>query len=318
MKIILIISLVLLSFDGIKTQKPYPTETYRNSTILRSPDLFYLYWNYNTQNITFEIHVKNAAWALFGVKGSNRSNVIVAAMFADGTGHFSERTLNSDNTITTNPVLNWFLLDAFARNNYTVFKFYRNLKLQCNQANTLSLDITTGLNTLVFTTGSTFNQNDSSIVVSNPTTTQVNLLSAIATTTQLSCVNPPATAVFNSTPTGYYSNSFDLIPGIYRVYWNITGSNVTVEIHCKTAGWVGFGFSPNGAMSGSNVVVGYISSDSTVSFNDMFITGYNVQKTQNQSVTLLNSGYKNGYSYFKFTRPIIFCDSQHLSINVNF
>ena len=312
-----LILLIAISIIAVSGQNPNPTTTFSNNQILQSPDLYYLYWNYNTQNITFEIHVKNAAWALFGIKGSTYSDVIVAAMFADGTGHYSERTLNSDNTITTNPVLNWFLLDAFTSNNYTVFKFYRNLKLQCNQASTPSLDITTGTNTLIFATGSTFNQNDSSIVVSNPTTAQVNLLPTIATTTQLNCVNPPATAVFNSTPTGYYANSVDLIPGIYRLFWNVSESDIIAEIHCQTTGWVAFGLSPDGQMDYSNVVIGYIATDGSVNFTDRFISPQSIDITKNQTAKLLASGRVNGYTYFKFTRPLKVCDSQHLSFTVN-
>jgi hypothetical protein len=169
---------------------------------------------------------------------------------------------------------------------------------------------------LIFATGSTFNQNDSSIVVSNPTTAQVNLLPTIATTTQLSCVNPPATAVFNSTPTGYYANSVDLIPGIYRLFWNVSESDIIAEIHCQTTGWVAFGLSPDGQMDYSNVVIGYIATDGSVNFTDRFISPQSIDITKNQTAKLLASGRVNGYTYFKFTRPLKVCDSQHLSFTV--
>jgi hypothetical protein len=304
----------------LNAQNPATTESFSNNLILQSPDLYYLYWNYNTQNITFELHVKNAAWLLFGVQGSSYSDVIVASMFADGTGHYSERSLsNTGNTLTTNPTLNWFLLDAFNSNNYTVLKFYRNIKLQCDQ-NVQSLDINTGLNTLVFATGTNFNTVDNSINLSSVNTRQVNLLPTITSASQLSCVAPPATPQFTSTPTGYYANFVDLIPGIYRLYWNVSSTNITAEIHCQTSGWVGFGLSPNGGMIGSNVVVGFIASNGAVNFTDRYITGIyssGVVPTKNQSSYLLASGKVNGYSYFKFTRYLKVCDSQHISITVS-
>src|SRR5579883_2873056 len=116
-----------VSFAIVKAQNPQPTETFANSIVLQAPDLYYLYWNSNAQNITFEVHVKNASWLLFGLQGPSYSDVVVAAMFADGTGHYSERTfISTNNSLTINPTLNWFLLDAFVSNNYTVIKFWRN------------------------------------------------------------------------------------------------------------------------------------------------------------------------------------------------
>lgn len=61
-------------------------------------------------------------------------------------------------------------------------------------------------------------------------------------------------------PTQVYSNFADLDPaGKFRMYWNTTGSRandtITIELHVETKGWVGLGFSPNGAMSGADMVI---------------------------------------------------------------
>ena len=316
----LFILLIGFLFGKILTQNPNPTISSANNLTLQSPDNFFVYWDYNANNITFELHVKNAAWILFGIKGASYSNVIVASVFPDATGHYSERTLFNNNSLSINRDLNWILLDAFNKNNYTVVKFSRNLKLQCSRDN-LGIDINTGLNTLIFATGSYFNTTDKSISLSNLNSTQVNLLPSIPSSTQLNCINPPSLPTFESTPTGNYSNFVDLVPGIFRVYWNTSATNITAEIHCKTPGWVGFGFSPNGGMVGSNVVVGYIASDRSVNFTDRFITSPSVSGvslTKNQSVQLLAYGRVNNYSYFKFTRSIKICDSEHISISVNY
>jgi hypothetical protein len=180
--------LLALTLLGVKCQNPAPTQAYTNNMTLQSPDLYYLYWSYNSQNITFEVHVKNSAWLLFGLQGSTYSDVVVAAVFADGTGHYSERILNKNTndltTLTGNPIVNWYLLDAFNSNNYTVLKFWRNIKVQqCGQqsANIQSLDINTDLNTLVFASGSYFNTTDNSIMIGNSLgSSQVNLLPTIS------------------------------------------------------------------------------------------------------------------------------------------
>lgn len=46
----------------------------------------------------------------------------------------------------------------------------------------------------------------------------------------------------------------------YIVYWKVSGltqnDEITFEIHAKTLGWIGLGFSSNGGMPGSDVVMG--------------------------------------------------------------
>ena len=70
--------------------------------------------------------------------------------------------------------------------------------------------------------------------------------------------------VFESNPTDRYQNYIDLVPGVYRFYWNVTKDNknspvdIIGEIHCKTLGWMGFGLSPNGGMNGSDIVIGWV------------------------------------------------------------
>lgn len=320
LKLLLILTLAYY----VTAQNPPPTITFTNSQVLQSPDLYYLYWNYNTQNITFEVHVKYAVWVMFGLRGSSYSDIIVGAIFNDGTGHYSQRTLFSNNTISTNPSLDWFLQDAFKSNNYTVLKFQRNLIVQCGQTPSRpSLDITKGLNTVVFASGTSFSPVDTSINITNLNSSQINMLPTISADVQLTCVTQPSGPVFNSTPTASYANEYELIPGVYKVFWNITNNelNFTAEIHVKTQGWVGFGFSKNGEMEDSNVVVGYIATDGSVNFTDRYITEMSldgVKIAKNQSVQLLGYGRIGDYIYFKFTRYLKICDSEHLIISVVF
>src|SRR3954470_23559268 len=56
--------------------------------------------------------------------------------------------------------------------------------------------------------------------------------------------------------------------GMYNMSWGITGDKLEVKVVVKTTGWIGFGFSPNGGMPGSDVVMGWINPDGIKSFSD--------------------------------------------------
>lgn len=47
-------------------------------------------------------------------------------------------------------------------------------------------------------------------------------------------------------------------PDVYKVFWKFNKDNITFEIQVKTKGWVGFGLSTNGGMSGSDIVMGWV------------------------------------------------------------
>ena len=56
-----------------------------------------------------------------------------------------------------------------------------------------------------------------------------------------------------------YSFSATLSEG-YELYWNynLTARTISFAVRVNTTGWVGFGFSPNGQMPGSDVVIGWV------------------------------------------------------------
>ena len=49
----------------------------------------------------------------------------------------------------------------------------------------------------------------------------------------------------------------------FFVAWQQTGTQITFEIQVKTRGYVALGLSPNGAMKGSDIVVGWVNDDGT-------------------------------------------------------
>ena len=56
---------------------------------------------------------------------------------------------------------------------------------------------------------------------------------------------------------------------VYQVYWDFDTEAETsaFAVRVRTAGWVGFGLSPNGGMIGSDVVIGWVDGSGTVFFN---------------------------------------------------
>lgn len=59
--------------------------------------------------------------------------------------------------------------------------------------------------------------------------------------------------------------------------WKINGDMIDFEIAAKTNDWVGIGFSPNGAMTGADMVVGWIDQANTAHVS--VIEFYSAKKT---------------------------------------
>ena len=57
------------------------------------------------------------------------------------------------------------------------------------------------------------------------------------------------------TTTERYDHREELSPS-YVLYWNVRNDVITFETHVETSGYVGFGLSPDGKMTGSDVIMG--------------------------------------------------------------
>lgn len=55
-----------------------------------------------------------------------------------------------------------------------------------------------------------------------------------------------------------FDHSIDLNDD-YRVLWNIVGQEITFEIQVRTLGYIGFGFSQDGRLPGSDIAIGWVS-----------------------------------------------------------
>ena len=109
-------------------------------------------------------------------------------------------------------------------------------------------------------------------------------------------------------PTENYVNSLELQPGAYILYWNFTSTDILMEVHVKTTGWIGFGLSPNGGMDGADVIIAWIDKNGKGVFTDRHIRGRDVMidTVQNWMPLLVTS--RDGFVVAKFTRKIKICD----------
>ncbi|XP_043102167.1 DBH-like monooxygenase protein 2 homolog [Puntigrus tetrazona] len=101
-----------------------------------------------------------------------------------------------------------------------------------------------------------------------------------------------------------------------RLKWGFDEIQGTIlfELTVNTNGWVGFGFSPKGGMTGADVVIGGIGPDG-IYFKDYHADGNSMPKVdQQQNYKLLSLTESDGKSVMRFQRSIDSCDKDDLPI----
>lgn len=244
-----------------------------------SPNGLMLDWDYSNGMLTGELHVINSNWVMFGVQSQKATSTkttdwIVAWLDnSTGIGHFSDRHsyLATSNLVQKDKQTDWIPLDAMFESNHFIVKFERPIMI-CD-ANSQDIDIDIGQMTVKYAFGSDYSVlggNVDTFTLSNQvvvSSANVTLIPQSASSTvNLGCPEPAFAPVFDSQPTGYYTSFLELLPSVYRFYWNFTQTSITGEVHVKTGGWVGFGLSPNGGMYYSDVFVGWITTNGAVNF----------------------------------------------------
>jgi hypothetical protein len=300
---------------------PTPTEPYPfNVTLLYDPpNEIHLFWKHTNQTITFELHLKRSRWVVFGVKNYFISDVVLAWLDIDGVGHFSSRVLTNLNDFYVNPRQNYMPLDVFRKADISVFKFERPIKLvcDCNESVYLNLDILSGENKVVYWHGSEidlFNQ-----TINTPFLAFRSMKLLNESLGPFNCINANARSLFNSTPTGFYLNQADLaLNGDYKFFWNLTNSELIGEVHCRTNGWVGFGFSSQRNKTNGDLFIGWVDSQNRVNFTDRYLNATsNLLIDKSQDWRLLFATQRDGYTIFKFSRPLRLCEPEDLALQVN-
>lgn len=142
-----------------------PSELFNNTLVLIEPDIFLIYWSYNTSHIRFEIHAKTYGWFSFGVQFRSLVDYVIGYVNDDGSAHFSDRHRWSSSSMNDSQVdarQDAMPLYAAKTNSYTVIKFVRPL-LSCadeqSAVNTEDVDVFVGASPvmLVYSMGEVYN-----------------------------------------------------------------------------------------------------------------------------------------------------------------
>ena len=65
-------------------------------------------------------------------------------------------------------------------------------------------------------------------------------------------------------PTEHFPYKEQIDPhGDYFLFWDRNDTHVTMEVHVRTHGYVGFGLSPNGNMFPADIVIGWVKDGKT-------------------------------------------------------
>ncbi|RNA26714.1 DBH monooxygenase -like protein [Brachionus plicatilis] len=104
----------------------------------------------------------------------------------------------------------------------------------------------------------------------------------------------------------------------YKLYWKILRNDeIQFELHCRTTGWVGFGISPNGGMSGSDIMIGWIDSDGNAHLKDTHAISKSAPLVDDvQNWELLDASENEGYTILKVKRKLRTCDNDDIEIRM--
>ena len=107
-------------------------------------------------------------------------------------------------------------------------------------------------------------------------------------------------------------------PDEFVVHWNYNSTDIVFKLVAKNAKWLGFGFSPNGDMDYSDVVVGFLNANGSANFTRRTILqAPTMYVNPNQQVTLLHMSVANNFTTLVFTRKIAYCLNSTGTTHVN-
>nr|XP_039270544.1 DBH-like monooxygenase protein 1 homolog [Styela clava] len=113
-------------------------------------------------------------------------------------------------------------------------------------------------------------------------------------------------------PSENYTHSATLRSGNILLYWKFDDIYITFEVIGHTTGWVGIGFSPNGAMTASDIIVGWVKSGiPTVTDRHGGSSNIYPPLDPEQNIEVLGGAESNGWTMYKFSRQIAACESNY-------
>uniref|UniRef100_A0A9J8DIX8 Monooxygenase, DBH-like 1 n=2 Tax=Cyprinus carpio TaxID=7962 RepID=A0A9J8DIX8_CYPCA len=96
--------------------------------------------------------------------------------------------------------------------------------------------------------------------------------------------------------------------GRYNIKWGFDESTITFEVEVETRGYIGFGLSPTGAMSSSDIVIGGVLSGSPYLLDYYTDSNRKVHKDALQSYQLLYGRENDTHTVLAFSRNLQTCD----------
>ncbi|CAM4693041.1 unnamed protein product [Leuciscus chuanchicus] len=96
--------------------------------------------------------------------------------------------------------------------------------------------------------------------------------------------------------------------GRYNIKWGFDESTITFEVEVETRGYIGFGLSPTGAMSSSDIVIGGVLNGSAYLMDYFTDSNRKVHKDPLQSYQLLYGRENGTHTVLAFSRNLQTCD----------
>ncbi|XP_068142933.1 LOW QUALITY PROTEIN: MOXD1 homolog 2 [Drosophila tropicalis] len=124
--------------------------------------------------------------------------------------------------------------------------------------------------------------------------------------------NSSSASATSTQATPIWDHSIDLNED-FRILWQIINQDITFEIQARTLGYVGFGFSPDGNLAGSDMAIGWVDKGQTY-FQDRHVTrnGDPEPVVDPSQDYMLMMGYENAtHTVLRFRRKLDTCDGSH-------
>ncbi|CAH1230830.1 MOXD1 [Branchiostoma lanceolatum] len=101
----------------------------------------------------------------------------------------------------------------------------------------------------------------------------------------------------------------------YYLQWMYDADIITFRVEVATLGYVGFGISPNGDMTGSDIVTGFVTDQGDTFFYDRYATARATPTIDaSQDWTLEASGENGTHTFLQFSRNLVLCDDTDRTI----
>lgn len=107
-----------------------PSEKYPYSTILKTPDVYKVYWKAVDDKMVFEVQVKTKGWVGFGLSpnGGMKGSDVVIGWVKDGKAYLEDRYAEGKTEPRLDRKQDWKLLWGKNFRSFTILKFERKLR----------------------------------------------------------------------------------------------------------------------------------------------------------------------------------------------